>query len=160
MAVVVNATMYISVNGVVNPENSSVIIEPSDHLILGIVNTDELEDSSVLRMGISVASPGPGSLDASRIDLPYGGLATMTDNAVEAGMLGLQNPFIALQLGGQVGILADDISFHCNGIGDVKIAITDDDGNVLDTQVIHQVPEPITIALLGLGGLFLRRRIA
>jgi hypothetical protein len=31
-------------------------------------------------------------------------------------------------------------------------------GTVLHTLLIHQVPEPMTIALLGLGGLFLRRR--
>ena len=31
-------------------------------------------------------------------------------------------------------------------------------GSVVSTQDIHIVPEPITMALLGLGGLFLRRR--
>ena len=31
-------------------------------------------------------------------------------------------------------------------------------GDVVSTQDIHIVPEPITMALLGLGGLFLRRR--
>ena len=32
------------------------------------------------------------------------------------------------------------------------------DGQILDTVTIHQVPEPATLALLGLGGLLLRRR--
>jgi hypothetical protein len=27
-----------------------------------------------------------------------------------------------------------------------------------DTQIIHQIPEPMTMALLCIGGLFLRRR--
>ncbi|MFC1738650.1 PEP-CTERM sorting domain-containing protein [Planctomycetota bacterium] len=31
-------------------------------------------------------------------------------------------------------------------------------GTILDRLTIHQIPEPATIALLGLGGLFLRRR--
>jgi hypothetical protein len=31
-------------------------------------------------------------------------------------------------------------------------------GAILGEMVIHQIPEPMTIALLGLGGLFLRRR--
>ena len=44
--------------------------------------------------------------------------------------------------------------------GDVTIAIVDYAGEELvvgDTMVVH-VPEPITMTLLGLGGLFLRRR--
>lgn len=73
-----------------------------------------------------------------------------------------------------------DIFFHCDGEEDVTIdltlnglteyglfdevvpdqdpywlAATEDD---LGDLVIHQVPEPMTIALLGLGGLFLHRR--
>jgi hypothetical protein len=31
-------------------------------------------------------------------------------------------------------------------------------GVIEDTLTIHQIPEPTTIALLGLGGLLLRRR--
>jgi hypothetical protein len=33
-----------------------------------------------------------------------------------------------------------------------------EEGTIIDTILIHQVPEPATLALLGLGGLFLRRR--
>lgn len=73
--------------------------------------------------------------------------------------------------------LLDDILFHCVDPTDVileLIAYSDQvyldditeeqtvipghtEGTVLDTLTIHQ-PEPATIALLGLGGLFLRRR--
>jgi hypothetical protein len=53
------------------------------------------------------------------------------------------------------------IGFHCLAVGDVVITLWGDawDGAAaIDTLTIHQVPEPITIGLLGLGGLFLRRR--
>ena len=52
--------------------------------------------------------------------------------------------------------------FLCNGNiadGIVTIDLHDTNfGNVVDTLTINQIPEPITMALLGLGGLFLRRR--
>jgi hypothetical protein len=51
------------------------------------------------------------------------------------------------------------IDLHCEGSGDVYIYIYDGgDFSVIDSAVIHQTPEPMTIALLGLGGLLLRRR--
>ena len=57
-----------------------------------------------------------------------------------------------------VGVLVD-YGFECTGLGDVVIYLLADDlSTVLDTITIHQIPEPMTIALLGLGGLFLLRR--
>jgi len=57
--------------------------------------------------------------------------------------------------------LLDHIMFHCD-LGsppnDVKIILLDAEGTYLDQAIIHQVPEPMTLALLGLGGLLLRRR--
>ena len=58
------------------------------------------------------------------------------------------------------GVLVDGIVFTCTGQpGDVTLTLFNDTYTaVLDTLTIKQVPEPITFALLGLGGLFLRRR--
>lgn len=58
-----------------------------------------------------------------------------------------------------VGVLAD-LEFLCTGEGDVTITlIASDLSTIVDRMTIEQViPEPITFALLGLGGLFLRRR--
>jgi hypothetical protein len=55
--------------------------------------------------------------------------------------------------------LQGDYEFHCVAPGDVLIKLTDYGlTNALDTITIHQIPEPVTLALLGLGGLLLRRR--
>jgi hypothetical protein len=59
------------------------------------------------------------------------------------------------------------VSFHCDGPGDVIIGLAD--VMTFDTEwtqiyptyhgmIIHQVPEPATIALLCIGGLLLKRK--
>jgi hypothetical protein len=70
----------------------------------------------------------------------------------------------------------DGVMLHCDGEGDVilDLVVVDpagttsyapdfsiinyDNGQVLDRLVIHQIPEPMTMALLGIGGLALIRR--
>jgi hypothetical protein len=61
--------------------------------------------------------------------------------------------------------LFDYITFHCeslNGPTVITLAELDEEGSytgaIYDTVTINQIPEPATIALLGLGGLLLRRR--
>ena len=57
-----------------------------------------------------------------------------------------------------IGVL-DAKEFHCTGPeSDVVVYIADENGEIFDSILIHQLPEPMTITLLGLGGLFLRLR--
>lgn len=53
-----------------------------------------------------------------------------------------------------------EVDFMGLDIGDIYIYLTDHTGYVIeDTILVHRiVPEPMTILLLGLGGLFLHRR--
>lgn len=150
-----NASLYITVNGVVNPPDSTVTIHPSDTVLIGIWS--ETPAPGLLAMGLS---EGPGSLDASRMSVQAGVAAGVSDDADKAGELGLQGSFISMEAGQiQPGVLISEVLFHCDGPGDVTIALVDDNGIVVDTQVIHQIPEPFTLAMLGFGGLLLKRRI-
>jgi len=52
-----------------------------------------------------------------------------------------------------------DEDFTCTGEGEVVITLWDENASTVeDTITITQIPEPMTVALLGLAGLFLRRR--
>lgn len=59
--------------------------------------------------------------------------------------------------------LFDQIVFHCDAPGDVTIKLYTLNATLTtitlrDSVAVHQTPEPMTLGLLGLGGLFLRRR--
>jgi len=167
LASIANATLQISVNGVKEPVDSEITIMPSDHLVLDIWT-----DSTIL----------PGNIP------PEGAYALVVLDgtaAISGGTNVSLEPSIypdAFSDGGHSGIywlltlgtapnlainstLIDEIDFHCLAPTDVIIELIWDPGwpvygvsAVVDTVIIHQIPEPITMVLLGLGGLFLRRR--
>jgi hypothetical protein len=57
------------------------------------------------------------------------------------------------------GLLLSGITFHCEGTGDVTVKLLNNQTSTVVAQaVISQIPEPMTVALLGLGGLLLRRK--
>lgn len=174
---VTNAAIKISVGGVVDPPDTQVILNESDNVIIDIHGLAPAQPSpgDTFFLGINVLNGEYGSLDISLATIPYPGNTTgisWLDNAAVAAMFGVENPFVIFDLMDLVtppdipkpllGLLVDNIKFHCDGYNqiptDVTLSVFDSSGTLLDTQVIHQIPEPITIALLGLGGLFLRRR--
>lgn len=75
------------------------------------------------------------------------------------------NMFISTGTGVSDLVLYDGINFHCEGLGDVQIDLLKWSGDdftisptVIDSVYVHQVPEPMTMSLLSLGGLALLRR--
>lgn len=79
-----------------------------------------------------------------------------------AGVAGNVDTFSNTSAGDKpAGIYFDGISFAFAGAGKLQLMSSDGEtGTVLSEQAFTVVPEPITVALLGLGGLFIRRKIA
>jgi hypothetical protein len=148
---------------------------PSDEVILQIVG-DGQEASA---FDAYFVIQGPATVSGGALVYTYGlsayGLYTMDETYVP-WMQGIFNDPTIMQVGDVTfastnvpvdplsGVLLDALVFHCDALGDVTISLVTMDGEgaaiatLWDTVVIHQIPEPMTLGLLGLGGLFLRRR--
>ena len=179
MTSMAGAALQISVNGNPEPVDSEIIIAPSDELILDIWTNTAIAlggsgeyilvvDTSLGEIsgghGTFVSPPDPegwsSDVQGETEDFP----AVIPPEGME-GIFGTYanfdfTTFQAIPAG---TVIADGIVFHCEGVGDAVIYLmVAADGvpstEVLDTVIIHQIPEPATIALFGLGGLLLRRR--
>jgi hypothetical protein len=135
--------------------DSKITIAPSDELLIGVLDLGGPVKPGTLAMGIS-SNGGLGSLDVSDVRVFQNVTANVQDDAVAAAELGILNPFLLLNTGtyNPNSMLMRNTVFHCEGPGDVTLVLVDyETGEVVDTQVIHQIPEPMTVAVLGLGGL-------
>ncbi len=184
MASMANAALYISVNGTENPPDSAVTLPQGQSCVIGVTGdgqTPQEIDAWLILEPVGVASMSGGVMlytgDLSAFG-PFQGLDDpviqwMRDmcgyggyNTMETYYMG----FCSFAEAPLTGTLVDEIVLHCDYVGDVLLTLAniyqdDNYGNplppviqVFDTQIIHQIPEPMTLGLLGLGGLFLRRR--
>jgi hypothetical protein len=176
MASMASAVLQISVHNVppggetwdpMNPADSEITIGPSQWLMIDIWTTTPIylgHGEGYFLLGIATTK---GTLTGGVSKYPtdnevvyYSGMGTDYLPAGEAGDLvgiatfrGAGNPI--------TGIIVDEILFHCEKAGDGAINLYSTDWvtpTLIDSVIIHQIPEPATICLLGLGGLLLRRR--
>jgi hypothetical protein len=111
-------------------------------------NTGGISLYAATEGGITIAEDAVGS----GIPLPEG------ENGVW-GMIAL-GTIPSVPIGG----IIDEITFTCKSAVDVVVTLYYSVDAVefaaVDTVTITQIPEPVTMVLLGLGGLLLRRRVA
>lgn len=128
-----------------------------------------------LDMLVVAQGTGAGTLDISSITRPTG-YWNADLSKITATPTGALLDFLANDIGTvPPGIILDHFLLHCDAEGDVIIRLVENPntaaGESLETDgsdlfhlnagpgvIIHQVPEPMTLTLLGLGGLFLARR--
>ncbi len=149
------AALQISVEGDPDPVDSEITIYPSDMLNLGIYGD-----------GVPV---GQALYWLMMVDETMGAL--FYDDGYIHPYVYYPNPYPGYSwVGGAIdgivpippGQLVDGIEFHCEAQGDAIVALYSSADTVYwelaDTVIIHQIPEPATMVLLGLGGLLVSRR--
>ena len=158
-----------SLNGEPIDPVKEITIEPSDIIDMDIV----IMDTTLLTIDTIVRVNGMASLL-----LDAGSLAEITWVGDDEGFRGPPTPLgadLALGTGnfnGMSGLVIDHILLHCDdepGVVTVSLVPNTMFGGTFNPDgspytgawgsvTVHQVPEPMTIALLGLGGLVLLRR--
>jgi len=163
-----SATLQISVGGDKEPVDSEIYLLPSEELILDIWTDTAITPGAGEGFWALVVQPAEGSIS--------GGVSLITE---ESGIAIYPGPVPASPLVGADGVwgtialatissiaadttIYDGMTFHCEDMVDATVALYFGPAigawtTMVDSVVIHQ-PEPMTVALLGLGGLFLRRR--
>ena len=177
MASLANATLQISVDGNLDPVDSEIEIDVGQTLNLGVWTDSEIalgmSDNYILVVGsLGKVTGGGSALDASAPDgwsSAVNGLTADFPAVIPpAGMEGIfasvaNFDFVSFLPIPSQTVLIDDVLFECLGQGDAVVMLLQAADGVVsdivyDSVLIHQIPEPMTMALLGLGGLFLRRR--
>ena len=179
MASMANATLQISVDGDSAPVDSEIYITEASQTLVLDVHTDVTMDytGTYLLMTVDAAegtlSGGVPTQGGTSSNLDAYANYFMYYAGVTSTMYGYY-PFTSGVAGnvsdtGETttfdGLIYDEILFHCEALtGDTVISLYSSSNSgpgtwSLDDQVIiHQIPEPMTMVLLGLGGLLLRRR--
>jgi hypothetical protein len=172
LASVASAGLQISVGGVQEPIDSQINICPSDHLVLDIWTDARIAPGIGEVAGYALVCQSADASISGGISLyPEDPGITIGDGAAGVGFPVAQGEdgvwgMIALAVIPEIpagATIFDLIDFHCEwGPNDVvvKLYSTADwvNANLEDSVIIHQVPEPASMLLLGLGGLLLRRR--
>jgi len=158
-------TIQLSLNGQINGPGApqEITIRPSDTVVIDVQG-----DALYSYLGYAIIADGmPGTgewlssekfsgagIGASLKPYTESGFGTGFEITAAGGIVNDQPVYVP-------GGLEFAFTFHCTGQGDVAITLYDDAAGYsapVDTIIIHQIPEPATLAILGLGGLLLRRR--
>lgn len=170
-----------SLNGEPIEPTNEITIEPTDVINFDIVYYPG-EMWTLFSLSTEVVVEGPGTLDITELTWPEGYWNMDFSNVTiidDPSVGGVGNALMDLTasdigvIGG--GIVLDHFLMHCDEPGDVILYLVEN-GNTqagFSTEVyddiyplegygpgvtVHQIPEPMTLTLLGLGGLVLLRK--
>lgn len=171
---IANAGLQISINGIPEPPDSEISLGPSEHAVLDIWTDEDIPSDTFIYWAL-VAKRNEAVIAGGNAVPPLDD-SNLYSNTIYDDALGLGYP-IPDNTNGVAGSVAaysptiiqagttifDNIDFHCelkDVDTDVLLVLTSDftGFEIVDRVLIHQTPEPMTLGLLGLGGLGLLRR--
>jgi len=154
--------------------NAALVIHAPATLAVGgttVITLEGLTGQVMLLTMLTVE--GPGTLDFETLTPIYAGSLAVIDDVlnVEDGqdwfdaIVGANENVTQVVYGeffDATGLKPEGdlytIELTCDGLGDVILTLLDEDFETITSVTIEQIPEPATMLLLGLGGLFLRRK--
>ena len=164
IASLATAGLSLTADGVIQDPQAPIELKPSDYIMLGIHS--DVEGSAgetgqydallvitdpALGTWTGVVQLGPAAIpDAFGVIDPEGDGST-ANIALFVNSDGIPTTLAPAGLGAE-------FEFHCEGEGDVVVLLVDTVTGAETPYLIVQTPEPATMGLLALGGLFLRRR--
>jgi hypothetical protein len=156
-----NAALQIGVDGVMNPGEVSLL--PSDLATISIVTDSVIYEAFYGLLGVPEGEPGSLAWgEFPPIIQPYVSIIPGPEPPIPGFSSWVEFYVFPEATVPPDIILIDGIQFHCEGPGDVHLTLltTQDYAELVlnDVQLIHQIPEPGTVLLLGLGVMLLKRR--
>ena len=167
-----------SLDGAPITPTKEITVTPSQTVDFDIVYSGTAAEGTLFSLDVDVTATGPGTITLA--NLTEGDNAWVVGYTMNNAIPGGFNFVRVNDAGGSDGepplLVLDHIDLHCDDLGTVIVDIIENggmggtmtvDGSFVPILappsfgaplVITQVPEPATIALLGLGALLLRRR--
>lgn len=159
-----NAALSLSVNG--SPAPDEYTMNVCEYIVIDITSTTA--DTYMAAIGFDEVGlcewKNPAGGDPWRIHHDPGGEAGGGAMVMDLSGMGYPNYWGVMASGSPEPLVTPgehfQFDFHCKALGDVTIWLveTTPPYRMIDRMVIHQIPEPVSMVLLGLGGLLLRRR--
>lgn len=160
--------IQLSVDG--QPAPDVIELYESDWITLDILVANGHYTAGI-DLDLEIIGPGHIMLDPAYVSVPediivgdFESWSKLVEGVTDTGIAAI----VGVSFGEVEGTIVDHILFHCDGLGEVTVQLTlhgdtEVDGNLITPEdlggiTIIQIPEPMTLSLLGLGGLFLVRR--
>ena len=170
LASMASATLQVSVGVDQDPVDSEYQVDPGNTLDLGIWTDAAVAAFENVTWALVVDDTEATVADGAGLVTGFNVMGAFQDQTwAPAGLNGVFGGYLGPMVGGPVAgdDVYDSFTFTAGLTADATVelwSLVDVGGGdwaldaMLDSATIHQVPEPMTMALLGLGGLFLRRR--